>query len=104
MLLAFHPKGQPLRREEPVAETKPFYCELLSGRSRVSGDVHARFWESPGVRFPRATQQRRDGRRLDVASEIRVRALSRCVAARWNRVGDMCQFMFDVPRPGPRPC
>ncbi len=49
------PEGQPLRREEPVAETKPFYCELLSGRSRVSGDVHARFWESPGVRFPRAT-------------------------------------------------
>ncbi len=23
----------------------------------MSGDVHARFWESPGVRFPRATQQ-----------------------------------------------
>ena len=21
----------------------------------MSGDVHARFWESPGVRFPRAT-------------------------------------------------
>ena len=24
----------------------------------MSGDVHARFWESPGVRFPRATQHR----------------------------------------------
>ncbi len=57
VLLAFHPEGQPLRREEPVAETKPFYCELLSGRSRVSGDVHARFWESAGVRFPRATHR-----------------------------------------------
>ncbi len=27
-------------------------------RSRVSGDVHARFWESPGVRFPRATHHK----------------------------------------------
>ncbi len=24
----------------------------------MSGDVHARFWESPGVRFPRATHYR----------------------------------------------
>ena len=24
----------------------------------MSGDVHARFWESPGVRFPRATHRR----------------------------------------------
>ena len=37
-----------------MVETKPFW---LGDRSRVSGDVHARFWESPGVRFPRATHR-----------------------------------------------
>ncbi len=39
-----------------MAETKRSR-EPLGGRSRVSGDVHARFWESPGVRFPRATHR-----------------------------------------------
>jgi len=28
---------------------------MADGRSRVNGDIHARFWESAGVRFPRAT-------------------------------------------------
>ncbi len=40
-----------------MAEAKPFKSERLDDRSRVSGDVHARFWESAGVRFPRATQR-----------------------------------------------
>ena len=31
------------------------FLEWSDGRSRVNGDIHARFWESAGVRFPRAT-------------------------------------------------
>src|SRR6516165_8045506 len=31
------------------------YRDRLGDRSRMSGDVHVRFWESAGVKFPRAT-------------------------------------------------
>jgi transposase-like protein len=32
-------------------------CQRLSIGSRVNREVHARFWERLGVRFPRATRQ-----------------------------------------------
>jgi putative transposase len=32
-------------------------CQRLSIGSRVNREVHARFWEHLGVRFPRATRQ-----------------------------------------------
>ena len=34
----------------------------------MNGDIHARFWESAGVRFPRATHLSRspEGKRLDI--------------------------------------
>ena len=37
-----------------MVETKPFALRLDDG-SRMSGDVHVRFCESLGVKFPRAT-------------------------------------------------
>ncbi len=45
-----NPKG-----EEPVVETKPF--SRLNDGSRMNGDVHVRFCESLGVKFPGATHQ-----------------------------------------------
>ncbi len=34
------------------------YREAAGDRSRMSGDVHVRFWESAGVKLPRATHLR----------------------------------------------
>ena len=50
-------------------EARPFdiICQRLSIGSRVNREVHARFWERLGVRFPRATRQmvvRIAGRRM----------------------------------------
>jgi hypothetical protein len=44
------------KREEPVGEAKPFEQRLNIG-SRVTREGHARFWERPEVKFPRATRQ-----------------------------------------------
>ncbi len=39
-----------------MVETKPFGLRLDDG-SRMSGDVHVRFCEGLGVKFPRATHR-----------------------------------------------
>src|SRR5262249_49515432 len=44
------------KREEPVAEAKPFKQRLNIG-SRVTREGHARFWERPEVKFLRATRR-----------------------------------------------
>ncbi len=47
-------KGQPREREEPASKAKPF--QRLDDRSRMNREVHVRFCESLGVKFPRATR------------------------------------------------
>ncbi len=50
------------RQEEPRDEARPLdVCASgLNIGSRVKREFHARFWERPGVKFPRATRQQRD--------------------------------------------
>ncbi len=47
------------QQEEPRDEARPLdVCASgLNIGSRVKREFHARFWERPGVKFPRATRQ-----------------------------------------------
>jgi hypothetical protein len=48
------------QQEEPMDEVKPWLaCQRSNIGSRVNREVHARFWERPGMRFLRATRHNR---------------------------------------------
>ena len=45
-------------------------CQRSNIGSRVNREVHARFWERPGVRFLRATRQTRKKLRVSICFPV----------------------------------